>query len=188
LSGLGQGNLAPLFGNNDDRGIGTLGEAQTCTVSGAEVPRQFGVGGEREVTGRLGDPVVPDDDGAVMQGGARPENGTDELGADQAVEMDTMEQVFIQDFLALKDDNGAGFFRGQHKKGPGKLHQVELRAVTLTPEQVSQEAETIERLPDLSLENDDQKDKQYCPQLLKDPAGHEEPEIFCYDIQEHQKT
>jgi hypothetical protein len=112
------------------------------------------------------------------------------LAADQAVLGNAVEQIFIQHLLSLESYDCAGTLPSQRKDCTGDLHQIKLRAVplALAPEQISQETEAIECLPDLSLEDYYQKDKQHRPQFLEDPTGHEQPKILGDDIQNHQKS
>ena len=111
---FGDGDGAGLFGDDDDDGVGFLGEAEGCTVSGAELGGDFAEGfafGEGELDAGSGEFAAADDDAHVVQDGAGPEDGIEELGGEVGVhDGAVLDQAAEADIAFDGDERADGVF------------------------------------------------------------------------------
>jgi hypothetical protein len=134
------------------------------------------------------DPPVPDNHSPVMERGTIFKNADQQLPADQAIERDAVEQVVIEPFLPLKNNDGTGPLGRQGKSGTRQIHQVEAVLTGLTAKQVAQQAEAVECLTDLALKKNDDQDEQDRAEFLEDPTGHEQAGILGHHVQQPQEA
>ena len=106
-------DLAGLFGHDDGNGVGFLGQADRGAMTRAQLATELGIDGERQKAGCRGDPVLLDDDGAIVQRRGRLEDADEQVVCHRRVERDAALDAIAQADVAFEDDDGAGAAVGQ---------------------------------------------------------------------------
>ena len=92
-----------------------------------------------------------------------------------AIQRDSPLQIILKGILPFEDDKGTDASLGQFKSSVGHLfyHQPAERFGSAQKE--ADRAHPVQDLTDFRLKYDDDDDQDDGPEILENPAGHEEP-------------
>ena len=144
-------------------------------MPGAQVRAETVAVGQGQHTPRCGDPAVPDDHCAVVEGGILKENVPDQLLGNLTVDLGAGFEVFLQPLLPGEDDQRAHLFpphglAGTHGLGNDRVHLLLYGLVDAEDTRQLHAAQMIQHPPQLRLEQNHQRQQSDGQELVHDEA------------------
>ena len=184
LSGMGGRDAARLLADDDTEGVALLAHAQRGTVAQAQLFGNVEVVAHGQYAARRAQPVVGDDEGAVVQGRVLEEDVLDEPLVDVGVDDVARGDDVVERHVALDDNERAHLGLRHRHAGHDHGHDAPAQAVAvggivvamLRHEQaqhgayVAVAAHVVEELADVVLEDDDNGNHAHRHQLVEDGA------------------
>ena len=158
LGPMADGDDAGFFADNDDDGVGFLAQSESGPMSNAQSAIQIDPLTDRKHTSRRDNPVIADDQAAIVERGFWEKDTHGQLPGEVAIDGDAGLRKAINIGIALDGDQGPelpvgqikGHFR-QNRDGLPTLRDRRKKVVA---------AESGQGAPKLRLENDDESKGQ----------------------------
>jgi len=117
----GQRYAPRLLGNDDDGGIGFLGQADGGSMPCPHVTVDFTIHAEGKKASRRCDFPISDDHGTIVERGSRREDASDELFGYLCLQVDAPFDILPQPGVPFEYDEGSDFLAGQGERGPNQF-------------------------------------------------------------------
>ena len=165
----GEADGAGFFGTDDGDGVGFFGDADAGAMARAELSGEQRIHGKRKKTGGGGDAIIFHDDGAVVQRGAGTENCGQQIVGEAGVEGHAAFDVGAQSDFAFDHDECAGLVLGEKIRGQDDV-VVGIAVGGRAAQKAQAAAQVGEHVPDLRLEDHDQRKHQVGENVADHPV------------------
>src|SRR5688572_10049613 len=157
-----------LLRDHDHDRVGLLAHAQRGAVARAHRLRELVVVRQREEAGGRGDPLVLDDDRAVVQGRALEEDRLDQVARDGRVDARAALDVLAEAHVALDRDQGARAVGREARGGRDELADDLDRRAAEDDGEEARPGEPEEEPPELRREDDERRERDASAEVLED--------------------